>query len=532
MLNLPLLLFAVLSLLHAQDPPPAPRVAVPIDASATLLRDRVLLTSGEVLVGRIVQEVGNYIEIELQPGCVVGFRAAQVASIRRNEAQDPAATQSKVAARDEWFQLYDGTGLAIGSLHLTVATDHKGVTQALEEWDFVQGTTTCQVTSIARMDAAGRPLDCYFRERELRSSQVGSPLDPLATQMRVENERIVQAHIDGANLVVSRLEPTERSERTMPFQHDATFALLARELPAASRRGEIQQITVFDPASEDMRIISFGATRQRLVAIDGVHRVVEESIEQSSEGRNTHWRDAATGSLRREVAGPALVAMRCDQATANNLVGVRRVASPFAADPSHSFGLWLPNPAWTVMSSEPGVVLRMPMHDASIALSRLDSLDAQSALETAATAVERWSALAYPKFAVTARAERSLRGARAIQIETSAGIGNDERRARMVVVAGDGRFLVLRCAAPAHAWDELEADFELAATRLERTASAVAALDGKRAKAMETSTDLASHPQSQPAAVPLVESLPIAPVDSLRLPKGRVIVPPQDGDAR
>lgn len=533
-----LFLFAApLALLPAQDPTSPPRAAVPAEASASTFRDRIELTSGEVLVGKIVQEVGNYVEIELQPGCVVGFRTAQVASIRRNEAQDPAATPNKQPARDEWFLLHDGTGLAIGTLHLTVATDGKGVTQALEEWDFVQGKTTCQVTSIARMDAAGNPLDCYFRERMLENAQIGSPLDPMATQTRVENERIVQAHVDGGSLVVTRLEPKKRSERTIPWQQGATFALLARELPSPSRRGEIAVVTVFDPASEDLRIVSFGAARPRLVAIDGAHRVVEESVEQSADGRNTIWRDAATGSLRREVAGPALVAVRCDAQSAKNLVGVRRVASPFVADMTRSFGLWLPNPSWSVAPSEPGLVLRMPMHEASISLSRLDSLDAQSALESAAAAVERWSALAYPKFAVTARAERSLRGARAMQIETSAGLGNDERRARIVVVAGDDGFLVLRCAAPARAWDELEADFEAAATRLERTASAVAALDGKRAEA--TATPAASVPQPVAAAAPLVESsaidpsvAPILPVDEPKQAKGRVLVPPQDGDKR
>ena len=158
--------------------------------------------------------------------------------------------------------------------------------------------------------------------------------------------------------------------------------------------------------------------------------------------------------------------------------------------------------------------------------------------------MERWSALAHPKLVVTSRAERSLRSNRAVQIETSGGSGNREFRARMVVVEGSDGFLVLRCAAPSSAWDELEADFEAAALRIERTREAVAALEGKK-PSDEKATDAAVAPAA-PAVEPApmesasAEPAPIEPAPSraevrdaaMRGKKGRVLVPKQDGDQR
>ena len=527
---LPLLFAVPLAALLAQDP--APR------------RDFIELVGGEILTGRILQERGNYVEIELQQGCVVGFRTAQIASIRRGEAPAAVPVAAAIPSRDEWFLLHDGSGASIGTLHCTVATDSKGITQALEEWEFASGERTAHFTSIARTDAAMRPIDCYFRERVLENAQIGSPLDPMAKQVRVRSERIVEARVEGDLLVVSRLSPTDKKERSMPFPSDATFSLLARELPRRSRPGQPTEHIVFDPAAEDLRTVTFGGSLRRLVEIGGEQRHVEEITEQGPDGRNATWFDAAQGAVRREVSGPALVAVRCDAAVAKNQVGLQRVDRPFTAESGRAFGLWIPNPAWQAEAAERGVALRMRLRDATITLSRLDALDSTSSLDAAAQAVERWSALAHPKLVVTSRAERSLRSNRAVQIETSGGSGNREFRARMVVVEGSDGFLVLRCAAPSSAWDELEADFEAAALRIERTREAVAALEGKK-PSDEKATDAAVAPAA-PAVEPApmesasAEPAPIEPTPSraevrdaaMRGKKGRVLVPKQDGDQR
>ena len=68
----------------AQDPTPTGvHVELPVPEQQGLRLDQIELHGGEVLEGRIVTEVGSFVEIELAPGAVVGFRLAQVAAIRR-----------------------------------------------------------------------------------------------------------------------------------------------------------------------------------------------------------------------------------------------------------------------------------------------------------------------------------------------------------------------------------------------------------------------------------------------------------------
>ncbi len=536
---LPLLFAAPLCAFSVQAPAPATQQgpAVPIEASAPARRDSIELRGGEILVGRIVLERGSYVEIELQAGCVVGFRQEQIAAIRRGEVEPEAPVRAAVPARDEWFLLHDGAGASIGSMHRTVSTDRNGLTQILEEWEFAQGERTCQITSMCRADAALRPVDCYFRERVLESALLGSPLDPMAKQQRVRIERIVEARVDGARLTVARLSPQGRTERSLPWPDGATFPQLVREQPLRSKSGQIVAATVFDPAVEDLRTVTFAGVRQRQAAIDGVVQLVDESVEQSADGRNVTWRDASGSVLRREVSGPALVAVRCSLETARNEVGIRRMPAPFVAEASAAFGLWAPNPTWTASVAGGSVSLRIDALDASVTLSRLGSLDAGASLDAAAQAVERWSLLTHPELKITSRAERSLRGVPAAQIEAEGGVAATARRARMVVVASDHGFLVLRCSAPAGSWDELESDFEAVACRIERTAAAVAALLGKRPEAPVAAPSgevapIVSAPAADPMPVADDARVPAPQDASAKKTSGRVLVPAQDGDGR
>ena len=536
---LPLLFAAPLCAFSFQAPAPAAQQgpAVATEASVPARRDSIELRGGEVLVGRIVLERGSYVEIELQAGCVVGFRQEQIAAIRRGEVEPEAPVRAAVPSRDEWFLLHDGAGASIGSMHRTVSTDRNGLTQILEEWEFAQGERTCQITSMCRADAALRPVDCYFRERVLESALLGSPLDPMAKQQRVRIERIVEARVDGARLTVARLSPQGRTERSLPWPDGATFPQLVREQPLRSRSGQVVAATVFDPAVEDLRTVTFAGVRQRQATIDGVVQLVDESVEQSADGRNVTWRDASGSVLRREVSGPALVAVRCSLETARNEVGIRRMPAPFVAEALAAFGLWAPNPTWTASVAEGSVSLRIQALDASVTLSRLGSLDAGSSLDAAAQAVERWSLLTNPELKITSRAERSLRGVPAAQIEAEGGVAATARRARMVVVASDRGFLVLRCSAPASSWDELESDFEAVACRIERTAAAVAALLGKRPEAPVAAPSgevapIVSAPVADPTPIDDDARVPAPQDASVKKSAGRVLVPAQDGDGR
>lgn len=529
---LPLALFAAVL---TQDPAatPVPAVsarsqAAPAEASAqqSERRDQIVLVGGEVLEGRIVLEVGTYLEIEIQKGATVGFRLAQVAEIRRGAGADAPVPNAAIAPRDEWFTLHDGTGQSVGTLHASVLPSGADGARLVEEWEFEHDGRTFQITAMEEIGAELAPRSCYYRERVLQDASTGSPLDPMARSLHVRGERIVEAKVEGEELVVDRIAPEGRTQRRVPFSSPASFPLLARERQRTASRGPVE-LPVFDPAVEDLRTMRYELPRPRCVAFEEAVAEVDELVVRGAEGQNATWWEPVRGTLRREVAGPALVAVRVEQGSARDLVGKRTTPSPFVAEPMRRFGLWLPNPVWKAEAPRNGAVaLLAPSHDATITLSQLDGLDPEATLDAAAQAVERWSKLQDPPLAVTRRASCTVRGEPALRLQCEGGRLGAERRAEIVVVAWAEGYVVLRCASPRAAWDELEADFVAAAARLELGAVAVAALDGTPAEPVR---------EGEAAAVPQVEPPVEAPSPAPATPrsqKGRVRVPMQIGASR
>ena len=516
----------------AQDPTPTGvHVELPVPEQQGLRLDQIELHGGEVLEGRIVTEVGSFVEIELAPGAVVGFRLAQVAAIRRGQGAVAAPKEPAMSTRDEWFTLHDGTGAAIGSLHSTVTPCGDRGTRVCEEWEFLKGKQTFQITVFADADPTLRPRSCYFRERILEDTAIVSPLDPMARTLRVRAERIVEARVQEGELLVHSLTVDGPSERRVQFPSGATFPLLARAKPDGSAsRTRTGQVLVFDPALDDLRTIDFLAERTRRIAIDGVETAVDEMVEIGTEGSNATWRDASIGIVRREIAGPALVAVRSNREEARATSSVQALPKPFVAEAGGRFGLWLPNPAWRPQQQPIGTVaLICDLHSAAITMTLLDHLDRGTPLATAAAAVERWSQLLHPQLTVHSQSLCTVRGAPAVQLDSRGGTGLAEDVARMFVLSSGTGFLVLRCSAPAASWMELEADFVAAAGRLELSPAAVASLDGQ--------TPMSPlHPEVsalRAAAVHLgaVEKAPLE-ADARKSKKGRVRVPSQIGDGR
>ncbi|MGE3172834.1 MAG: hypothetical protein AB7O97_09410 [Planctomycetota bacterium] len=433
--------------------------------------DQVELLDGEVLEGRIVLERGNYLEIELEPGATVGFRRSAVAAIRRGGGAPVPTVAAAVVARDEWFTLHDGSGAAVGWLHGTLTPQADGSVRVLEEWEFAEGQRWYQLTALETTDAALRPLSSYFRERVREEVVAGAAIDPMARRTRVRAERIVEAQVDGSVLTVRRLSPDGRSERQLPWPQGATFPLLAR-LDAAEAGCDV---TVFDAAQEELQTRTFAAMRQRRVLVDGVEKHVREIVEDGGNVRNATWRDASAHVLRREIAGPALVAVPSTAELAQRaLDAVGPVPAAFVAEPEGRFGLWRPNPAWETQPAAAGAVsLRCGLHDATITLALLDHLDAGASLDAAAGAVARWVTLLHPDLRVEERSWPEIRGRRAARLECLGGTGLDARRARVWVLPVEPGFLVLQCTAPEQAFGELEADFAAVVQRVETVPAAV-----------------------------------------------------------
>jgi hypothetical protein len=488
----------LLSLCLAQDPAPA----------APMRLDVVELKGGEILEGRIVLELGNYLEIELGPGAVVGFRTTEVAAVRRGAGPPAvAAAPAGLQPRDDWFTLHDGAGRAVGWLHATITRAGDGTARLQEEWEFSEERRHFQVTMLETTDAEGQPATCYFRERVSEEMLGHAPQDPGARSTRLREERIVEARIAGEVLEVQRLTGEGRTARELPWSRESTFPLLARarqrECAAAAR------VPVFDPAIEELATRTFAAQRQRTVAIDGQPVEVQEVVEQGPGADNAVWLDAAARIVRREIAGPALVAVPCTAERARAAVSRgSAVPAAFVADASQRFGLWRPNPAWDVLPTADGsICLACTAHDAKISVAIMDHLDTGTSLPAAADAVQRWFKLLRPELLLDRRDWTKVRGRDAIVLDTRGRVGRSTVRATLHVVPAPDGFLVLVCEAAGGAWDELQHDFDGVVQQLELEPGAVAPLvqPEPAAGGRPAGTTGAPAPAGTPApAMPLV----------------------------
>lgn len=445
--------------------------------------DVVHLRTGEQLTGRITTELEGYVEIELAEGATVGLSRAQVQSVSRGTVAPPPPPRVTVAPRDEWFVLSDANGDAVGWLHAAVTVAADGQLRVHEEYEFAQGARRFQVTSRVDADADLRPLRCYFRERT-SESQPGTLHEAAAAPAgdRIRTERIVEGEVVGARLRLQRLDHRGRTEREIEWPPQASFPLLARlrwRQGLANEAGAgTGQDPWFDPATEEMQHRRLEALRPRTVIVDGVRREIAEWAEASDSGRNAEWIDAEHQTLRRELAGPALVAVRSSADSARGAIGWQPKAAALLREPAGSFGLWVPNPAWQPAGApQPGqLALHCAAHGATITLGVLDHLEPDASLETAADAVANWWRLLHPGQAITAREALQWRGHAVVRLRCEH--AQSALHATLDVIAQGGRILVLRCEAPAAVQQELAPDFALVQRSLELQPAAPVATPG------------------------------------------------------
>lgn len=220
--------------------------------------------------------------------------------------------------------------------------------------------------------------------------------------------------------------------------------------------------TLFDPATEELVVRSFDGARLRRVTMDGESMQVTELVECSPTGRNSEWLDASMHTVRRELAGPALVAMPSNADSVRFAAQGATIPSAIAAEAGGTFGLWVPNPAWRVQQGLPAgqVALSCEAHAASVGLTQLDHLEPETPLDTAADAVANWFRLLQPDLVIDGRDSVTSRDHPIVRLRASGRDGAVEVRATVDVIPHHGHFLVLVCRAPAAAWEELAADFE------------------------------------------------------------------------
>lgn len=495
------LLFGIALLLGPQGPAPA-------------ALDVVELKNGDVLQGRIVTQLDAYVEIELGAGATVGLSRAQIARIARGEGAPAGPVRGPIAPRSEWFVLYDAAGEAVGWLQAGISVDSDGVVLVSEEYEFSAGARRYQITSQVRASAALEPLGCYFRER------IGEPVvaaalvpdQPTGRNERIVEERIQEGRCEGDRLVLSRLDRTGRSERSLPWSAGATFPLLAR-LQALHEHRSVPVTTMYDPLHDELLTRGVDAPKVRAVRWDGAPRLVTELVDDAVGAlRNSAWYDERGGTLRRELAGPSLVAVRSVAEAAQRAAGASRIASSFVVAAGGAFACWLPNPSWVPVDDLPDgrLVLQGPNPAASIAVTRLDHLEPGTALSTAADAVANWFLLLHPELRLQSRQSSTHKGRDAIQIVAQ----GKAQRATVDVLPHGEAFVVVSCVAPRELWAELAGDFEFAVRNLELDAAAIAPrLQGpvqRRAVAAEAAAG--RHAAARPAAGPSRGSKPLVRV--------------------
>ena len=425
--------------------------------------DVVKLKNGDDLIGRVTADLDGYVEIEIEDGATIGVSRAQVKEIlMKSVAVSVRATV--VRPETAWFVLHDADGASVGWLHSSVTTSNDGTFTVNEEYEFVNGKRRYQITNQCTADKNGRGLRCYYRERvshpKLLSQMPG--VDQMGSGDRIEDERIVDAVIDSEQLVIRRLDGRGRSERQLPWRADSTFPLLARTL-ARQAKSVVGPVAMFDPQGEQLIIRRVDGTGVRTMTVAGLPQRVGEVAETDAAGDNRvnrEWVDVNLQVVRRELAGPALVAVPSSAESARGAVGVSSIESAIVAEANGRFGLWVPNPSWTTIDPLPPghLMLRCAAHQAELRLALIDHLASGTVLETATDAVANWFLLLYPQLQVDSRYNVRIRGRRAMRI--SATDSRNVDRATIDVIPFEDHYLVLICHAPKRAWDELLPDFE------------------------------------------------------------------------
>lgn len=156
--------------------------------------------------------------------------------------------------------------------------------------------------------------------------------------------------------------------------------------------------------------------------------------------------------MRRELAGPSLVALPSAADSARLAVGAVQIPSAIVPQPSGAFGLWIPNPAWTRREDLPAgqVALLCQLHGASVALSRLDHLEPGASLDTAAEAVANWIGL-IPELRLGPSIPLAVRERQAVHRVAEGRRGGVPFRVTLDVIPQREHYLVLVCMAPAAA---------------------------------------------------------------------------------
>lgn len=415
----------------------------PVDAGAT--RVQVELDSGAALVGVIETRSGDYLELRLDDGSLVGFGTERVLEITTAAAMS-VLQRAGLSERDEHFALHDAAGVAVGTLHATVVPTPSGRVRLSEEWAFRSRGEVVAVTQLEVVTADLAPLWCFYHERRQRRSD-----------RKTLAERLLRAEVDEGKLVVEILSDSGRERREYPFESGTSFPLLWRE---SLRQGVTDgaSVSVFDPGQQEFVARSASTRFRRAVPWRGEVVGLQELRVQFGDREHVEWLDASAGSLRREVNGPALVAVPTPAHQAERYAKVS--AAVFGATRIESedgqVALWLPDPSWSGSPQGQNAVRLTDPSEAAIAeISSWHDLEADAGLWSKAETIERTLRLRGAGWTVEGRDAVAWRGREAVRLSLQL----PEGRADLWVADVADHTVALWLRAPDRLWPRVEDEF-------------------------------------------------------------------------
>lgn len=434
--------------------------------------DLIQLKVGNEFVGRITNETADFIEIILSEGITLGFRKSRVSAIIRAASATrglPNRPPDDIIyrRRDDWRVLHDGSGQGVGWLHETITRGENGEFRIGEEWQFADDHGITALTILEVLDAEQRPISCFYRERTT-----------VRGQQQVSSERIVQAIIKDGRIEISRHSTHGRSKTSYELPEACRFPLELREelrhRPAGNRLES--DFVIFDPREEQLVRRSFKSGETRRVEHDQELITVRVLRSQTSAGENQEWLDGLGNSLRREVNGPALVALPSTERLARHHADKRREHFPAALMlvANKSFGMWLPNPTWEFAEIQPEdrIIAVAPLLEATVTLMQVAQLETGLELDFAADAVMRWFRLLYPKLGEMKRSKIRLRGVPGIKLSGAYREKLPGKRSRsylceLVVLKSLGQTYALSFHGPSEHRDIFKVDMQSIMSRIE-----------------------------------------------------------------
>ncbi|MHC5065464.1 MAG: hypothetical protein ACYTG5_15970 [Planctomycetota bacterium] len=439
---------------------------------ATAGYDVIQLKNGNELEGRILKEIDDYIEIQLAEGTVMGIDRSMAAAIIRaasaEREEEPEADDERVyQRRDDWRILHDGDGEPVGWLHETLTRGEEGEYRIGEEWSFADEKRSTEMTFLEILDVDHRPLSCFYRERSRRRG---------ASQ--VDAERIVMAKVVDGKLEVSRKSTHGKSESEYESPADLRFPLELREdlRHRGSSKSESESFDLFDPREEQLLRRSYRAGASRSVIHEDKVITVNLLESETSSGQNVEWMDGLGNSIRREVNGPALVALPSSEVLARHHARerVQRFQKALQVSNDERFGMWLPNPNWVFGEEEfdDRITASAAHLDASVSMMRVEQLEPGLALESGAEAVLRWLRLLYPGLSKANKGKINLRGVAGVEYRGTYNRPAPGTRSRsyfceLVVLKVSEEFYAITIHGPREHEDVLSRDMDSILSRLE-----------------------------------------------------------------